>query len=247
MAQQTINVGTVANDGTGDSLRASFTKSNSNFTELYGLGTSYQPLDADLTAIAALAGTNTIYYRSAANTWAAVTVGANLTFSAGTLSTTGLLTTAVAATTYQPIDGDLTAIAALAGTNTIYYRSAADTWSPVTIGSNLSFAAGTLNTATAPQPLDAELTAIAGLVSAADQVPYFTGAGTAALTTVTAAARSVLDDTTTAAMVTTLGAQPLDAELTAIAGLVSAADRCRILLVSVQRRWRHSRPMAAHW
>ena len=58
------------------------------------------------------------------------------------------------------------------------------------------------------QPLDAELTAIAGLTSAADQAPYFTGSGTAAVTTVTAAARTVLDDTTTAAMLTTLGAAP---------------------------------------
>lgn len=36
MAQQTINVGTTANDNTGDSLRDSFIKTNSNFTELYG-------------------------------------------------------------------------------------------------------------------------------------------------------------------------------------------------------------------
>jgi hypothetical protein len=48
-----------------------------------------QPLDADLTALAALAGTNTIYYRSGANTWAAVTIGSGLTFSGGTLSASG--------------------------------------------------------------------------------------------------------------------------------------------------------------
>lgn len=35
MAKQTINVGTVANDGTGDKLRAAFVKVNDNFTELY--------------------------------------------------------------------------------------------------------------------------------------------------------------------------------------------------------------------
>ncbi len=35
MAQQTINVGTSANDGTGDPLRTCFQKSNSNFGELY--------------------------------------------------------------------------------------------------------------------------------------------------------------------------------------------------------------------
>ena len=35
MTQQIIDVGTVANDGTGDSLRTAFIKSNDNFTELY--------------------------------------------------------------------------------------------------------------------------------------------------------------------------------------------------------------------
>jgi hypothetical protein len=39
MAQQTINIGTVANDGTGDPLRTAFDKTNDNFTEVYaGLG-----------------------------------------------------------------------------------------------------------------------------------------------------------------------------------------------------------------
>ena len=35
MAQQTINIGTVANDGTGDPLRTAFDKVNDNFNELY--------------------------------------------------------------------------------------------------------------------------------------------------------------------------------------------------------------------
>lgn len=35
MTQQIIDVGTVANDGTGDSLRTAFIKTNDNFTELY--------------------------------------------------------------------------------------------------------------------------------------------------------------------------------------------------------------------
>jgi hypothetical protein len=35
MAKQTINIGSVANDGTGDPLRTAFDKINDNFTELY--------------------------------------------------------------------------------------------------------------------------------------------------------------------------------------------------------------------
>ena len=35
MAKQTINIGAVANDGTGDQLRTAFDKVNDNFTELY--------------------------------------------------------------------------------------------------------------------------------------------------------------------------------------------------------------------
>lgn len=35
MAQQSINLGTTANDGTGDTLRVAGLKVNSNFTEVY--------------------------------------------------------------------------------------------------------------------------------------------------------------------------------------------------------------------
>ena len=46
MAKQTIGVGTIANDGTGDTLRATFQKTNSNFDELYATDYSgvYAPI-----------------------------------------------------------------------------------------------------------------------------------------------------------------------------------------------------------
>lgn len=64
--------------------------------------------------------------------------------------------------------------------------------------------------------------ALCALSGVADRLPYFNGTNTAALATFTQAARDLLDDTTAGAMLTTLGAQPLDAELTALAGLTSA-------------------------
>lgn len=43
MAQQTIGIGTTANDGTGDPLRTAFNKTNLNFTDLYTATTSPNP------------------------------------------------------------------------------------------------------------------------------------------------------------------------------------------------------------
>jgi hypothetical protein len=56
MAKQTINVGTTANDGTGDTLRASFVKVNDNFTEVYN---SLNPSVITLTAVDGTAVTGT--------------------------------------------------------------------------------------------------------------------------------------------------------------------------------------------
>lgn len=54
MAQQVINIGGTANDGTGDPLRTSFTKCNQNFAELYAKSAAGSNLDISNNQIEAI-------------------------------------------------------------------------------------------------------------------------------------------------------------------------------------------------
>lgn len=72
------------------------------------------------------------------------------------------------------------------------------------LADDANFSASITTSLAGKQPLDSDLTAIAALVSAADKLPYSTGAAAWALTPFTAAARSLLDDADVVAMRTTL-------------------------------------------
>lgn len=59
MAQQTINIGTTANDGTGDPLRTAFDKANDNFNEVYGNDfTTYSRLGTEFKTSASIAASD---------------------------------------------------------------------------------------------------------------------------------------------------------------------------------------------
>jgi hypothetical protein len=103
-------------------------------------------------------------------------------------------------------------------------------------GSGISISNGDGTAGNPTVSLTAALSSIGGLTPAADRLPYYTGASTASLATFTAFGRSLVDDANAAAARSTLGLgtaatsastafQPADTELTALAGLTSAADR----------------------
>lgn len=133
---------------------------------------------------------------------------------------------------YQPKDATLTAVAGVStSADKIIYFTDTDTASATTLSSfgrsliddtdstaaRTTLGLGTMATETASnylttstasstyQPLDGDLTALAGVTSAADKVPYFTGSGTADVTTLSSFGRSLIDDADSTAARTTLG------------------------------------------
>ena len=102
MALQTLNIGTAANDGTGDNLRVGGDKINDKFSEIYtafGNGSSLSSL-----AVTAMNGATANELVTVGTTTTELDAEANLTFDGTTLAVTGNITV--------PNDGDIGSVGA---------------------------------------------------------------------------------------------------------------------------------------
>ena len=192
-----------------------------------GLASGKQPLDATLTALAAIAtAADKLIYATGADTFATTTLSAFIrTLLDDADAATARTTLGAAALASPTFTGTPAAPTAVAGTNTTQLATTAFVQAAVAalidsspaalntlnelaaaLGDDANFAA-TMTTALAgKQPLDATLTALAAVVTAADKLIYSTGADTFATTTLSAFARTLLDDANAATARTTLGA-----------------------------------------
>lgn len=161
-----------------------------------------QPLDATLTALAALTfSANTYMYATGADAFSVATITAfargilDDVDAAATRTTLGLGSAALSATSDFIPAATLASLATISYVDTNYLSidDAEATYATIT------YAAATY------QPLDSTLTAFAALSVVSDSLAYGTGTNTFALTTLTAFARGLLDDADAAAMRTTLG------------------------------------------
>lgn len=173
-----------------------------------------QPLDPDLTAIAAVAtqayGRSLLALTNSAGLTAELDDASASTPGVVELATTGEATTGADTVRAVTPAGLKAAIDAAVNALVASAPGTLDTLNEIAeaLGDDPNFAASMTTALAGKQPLDASLSSIAGLTVIADRFLYSTGADTFALGTITAAGRALLDDASAADQLTTLGALP---------------------------------------
>lgn len=189
-----------------------------------------QPLDSDLSTIAGLTATTNNMIQSVGSAWASRTPAQVKTALAITESDVTNLVSDLAAK--QSLDSDLTAIAALTATTDNFLQSKASTWAsrtPAQVAADL-----VTPLSSSLQSLDSDLTTIAGLTATTDS---FLQSKASAWTTRTIA--QVKSDLAVPTVPSDIGAQPVDSDLTTIAGLTATTDN---VLQSVAGAWASRTP-----
>jgi hypothetical protein len=238
VAQNTVNQAAAAANSAASALGAPGT--NATVAGSLTVGTGSKSFTLDQTGKAYSIGQTVVIARTADPTTSmtgvitaftassgAMTVLVSVTAGSGTFSGWTISMGVVVSSTLPSQTGNAGRFLTTDGASASWNTSAL----AITNGGTGATSAATARTNLGVQASHANLTALAGLTYAADKLPYASGASTMALADFTAFARTLLDDADASTARSTLGltigtnVQAYDAELAAIAGLTSAADR----------------------
>ena len=147
MAKQIINIGALANDGTGDTLRASFDKINDNFTEAYNFDIN-QLANVDTTANGGLANGKVLAYDSSTGKFqpSALVYASNLTDLLDVVITAGAAGEVIRHNGTSWVDAVLTTADVTEGANLYYTDARADARAQLKITALIDGAPAALDT-----------------------------------------------------------------------------------------------------